>query len=259
MDYINPMTGFTKLWSMIVNSTIWRDEMHVKVVWVTMLAMADRDGYVTSSLPGLADVARVPLDQTIDALQRLSSPDPYSRTKDHEGRRIEEVEGGWHILNYLKYRNLKSQEERRLQVREAVARYREKKADTITVIKSKPIADAEAESRSIPIQRQRRRGAPRPPFVKPTVEEVRDYIQEKNYHFTPEEWMDHYIANGWKVGKNPMADWKAAVRQWETHRKQGQFGHTSKYESPARGERLGRGGMNLPPESDLVTTRKKEE
>jgi len=166
--YINPMAGFSKLWSMIVNSTIWREDMHVKIVWITMLAMADRDGYVTSSLPGLADVARVPLDQTIDALTKLSSPDPYSRTKDYEGRRIEEVEGGWRILNYIKYRNMKSREERRIQVREAVRRHREKKAAEITVntvITTKPIAEADAESRSRDTETETNTGRSRAPLV----------------------------------------------------------------------------------------------
>jgi hypothetical protein len=26
---------------------------------------------------------------------------------------------------------------------------------------------------------------------------------------------DHYAANGWKVGKAPMRDWKATVRNWQ--------------------------------------------
>ena len=52
-------------------------------------------------------------------------------------------------------------------------------------------------------------------FVKPTIEEVRDYCQERGKGVNPESWMDHYTANGWRVGKNPMKDWRAAVRQWE--------------------------------------------
>jgi hypothetical protein len=150
----------------------------------------------------------VPFDQTIDALKRLSSPDPYSRTKDHEGRRIEEVEGGWRILNYLKYRNLKSHEERRLQVREAVARYREKKANPITVIKSKPIADAEAYADA---EKKKRDGR----FAPPSVQEVITYTAEKGYHFSPEGFVAFYQSKGWKVGKEPMKDWKAACVTWE--------------------------------------------
>ena len=52
-------------------------------------------------------------------------------------------------------------------------------------------------------------------FVKPTVEEVRAYCQERQNGVNPEKFVDYYDSNGWKVGKNPMKDWKAAVRTWE--------------------------------------------
>ena len=52
-------------------------------------------------------------------------------------------------------------------------------------------------------------------FVKPTIEEVTAYCTERGKGVDPQKWYDHYTANGWKVGKNPMQDWKAAVRTWE--------------------------------------------
>lgn len=51
-------------------------------------------------------------------------------------------------------------------------------------------------------------------FVKPTLEEVKAYVDEKNYNFEPEVFIDFYESNGWMVGKNHMKDWKAAVRTW---------------------------------------------
>jgi len=51
-------------------------------------------------------------------------------------------------------------------------------------------------------------------FRKPTVEEVQAYINENNYNVDAEHFIDYYTANGWKVGRNPMKDWKAAVRTW---------------------------------------------
>lgn len=101
--------------------------MHVKVVWITMLALADRKGIVFASLPGLADAARVSMEQCEDAIARLAAPDEYSRTKDFEGRRIEDVDGGWKLLNYIKYREARDGDERREQVREAVNRHRTKR------------------------------------------------------------------------------------------------------------------------------------
>jgi len=51
-------------------------------------------------------------------------------------------------------------------------------------------------------------------FIKPTVDDVRGYCQEKGYTFDPEAWMAHYEANGWKVGRNGMKSWKAACTTW---------------------------------------------
>lgn len=51
-------------------------------------------------------------------------------------------------------------------------------------------------------------------FTPPTLEEVSAYISEQGYNIDPERFMDYYTSNGWKVGKNPMKDWKATIRTW---------------------------------------------
>ena len=52
-------------------------------------------------------------------------------------------------------------------------------------------------------------------FIPPTVEQVREYCHERGNNIDAAKFVDYYTANGWKVGKNPMKDWKAAVRTWE--------------------------------------------
>jgi len=52
-------------------------------------------------------------------------------------------------------------------------------------------------------------------FAPPTLEEVSAYCQERRNAVDPERFLDYYTSNGWRVGKNPMKDWKAAVRSWE--------------------------------------------
>ena len=155
MDYNAVMTGFTKLFSTIIHSTIWREPAHIKVVWVTMLAMTDRNGRVMASLPGLADAARVSLPECEEALAKLKSPDVYSRTKDHEGRRIRDIDGGWEVLNYLKYREMRNDDERRIQSRHNTANHRARKANSLTVSHGKPLsaqaeAEAEADAEELP-------------------------------------------------------------------------------------------------------------
>ena len=52
-------------------------------------------------------------------------------------------------------------------------------------------------------------------FSPPTLEEVRAYCLERGNNVDPQRFVDYYTANGWKVGRNSMKDWKAAVRNWE--------------------------------------------
>lgn len=52
-------------------------------------------------------------------------------------------------------------------------------------------------------------------FTPPTLQEVQDYCNERGNGLSAESFIDYYTANGWRVGKNPMKDWKACVRTWE--------------------------------------------
>ena len=51
-------------------------------------------------------------------------------------------------------------------------------------------------------------------FVKPTVEQIRTYCQERGYAVNADTFFDFYESKGWVVGKSPMKDWKAAIRTW---------------------------------------------
>lgn len=96
--------AWCKLYGNIIYSTVWQEPPEVRVVWITMLALADRDGYVGASVPGLAKAAGVSVDVTEAALDKFGQPDPQSRSQEREGRRIEEAPGGWRILTYQKHR-----------------------------------------------------------------------------------------------------------------------------------------------------------
>ena len=54
-----------------------------------------------------------------------------------------------------------------------------------------------------------------PRFKPPSLEEVEEYCLQRKRGISAQKWMDYYTANGWRVGKVPMKDWKAAVRTWE--------------------------------------------
>lgn len=57
-------------------------------------------------------------------------------------------------------------------------------------------------------------------FSPPSVDDVRAYCTENGFRVDPDRFVDFYTSNGWRVGKNPMKDWKAAVRSWERKEKQ---------------------------------------
>lgn len=52
-------------------------------------------------------------------------------------------------------------------------------------------------------------------FCPPTLDEVRSYCESRGKGVDPEAWYSHYQSNGWKVGKNAMKDWRAAIHTWE--------------------------------------------
>ncbi len=106
------MEGYTKLFSGIIASTLWRYDSDTKVVWITLMAMADQRGDVICSIPGLAHLAGVPLELTKKALAIFLAPDPDSGTKEFEGRRIAEIDRGWNLLTYPKYRALRAKDEK---------------------------------------------------------------------------------------------------------------------------------------------------
>jgi hypothetical protein len=109
---------YTKLFSSITASTIWQEPDGTRLTWITMLAMAKKDGCVYGSVPGLAHQAKVSVEAVRTALACFLAPDPDSRTKDFDGRRIEEIDGGWRLLNHEKFRQIRSAEERREYMRE---------------------------------------------------------------------------------------------------------------------------------------------
>lgn len=140
------MSGYSKLDCGIIDSSLWEMPHEYLRVWIAMLAKTDATGYVRVAAPAMArlcHLTREEFDRIIDA---YCSPDPESRTADHEGRRLERVEGGWQILNYTKYREgLKQPDSSAGRMR----KLREKKkcdGSTVTVTVGDAYAEAEAKA-----------------------------------------------------------------------------------------------------------------
>ncbi|HET7638595.1 MAG TPA: hypothetical protein VFK47_07615, partial [Ktedonobacteraceae bacterium] len=131
------MAHYVKLFESIIHSTLWSGESAAtKVVWITMLAMADSEGEVYASIPGLAKAAGVTIPECEAALNCFLSPDPYSRSKEADGRRIEEIQGGWELINYKYYRKLKSAEQEKETNALRQKRHRDRKKEKRSVTES---------------------------------------------------------------------------------------------------------------------------
>ena len=107
------MSGYSKLHSSIATSSIMAMPVPARWLWAFMLSQADAFGVVEGTVPGLANAAGITLEECQAAIAAFLGPDPFSRTKDLDGRRLVEVDGGWQIVSYQKWRSKLSAQERR--------------------------------------------------------------------------------------------------------------------------------------------------
>ena len=150
------MPQYTKLFNTIVTSTIWTEDDSTRIIWITMLAIADQHGEIHASIPGLARLAGKSIAETEQAIAKFCAPDKYSRTAEHDGRRLIPIPGGWELLNHAKYRKMASREdskesaaERKRRQRDRTQNVTQKRDSHASVTQSLHIAEAEAEAETI--------------------------------------------------------------------------------------------------------------
>ena len=104
------MSGFVKLYgTRLLSSTLWEESPEARLVFIGMLALADKDGIVGVPLRAtLARLLNLPIDWIDRALLVLEEPDTESRTPDHEGRRLLRTRTGWIVANHKKYREIRT-------------------------------------------------------------------------------------------------------------------------------------------------------
>ena len=232
--------AYVKLFSSIVTSSMWSEDPPTRVVWVTMLTLKDKFQEVHASLPGLARAANVPLADAEAAIKKFLSPDPYSRTKEHEGRRIEEIPGGWRILNGEYYRRLMSIEERReykrIKEAERRARLRAQNVDKSgqSVTKSGQIlaeTETEAYTEAEPLKTTTNPGWRKRP------KDLQMVLDRAAITGCPpaeaERFWHHYESSGWidKNG-NPVVNWQSKLAIWATDARARPLEQAHKGQSP---------------------------
>lgn len=125
---------YNKIFTKILDSSIWLEPTTTRIVWLTLIAAMDEDGFVQfASVANLAHRAILSLEDTQKAVACLESPDENSSDPEFDGRRIERVAGGWVVLNAPKYRQLVTRAVIKEQTRKRVATHRAKIAGNAPV------------------------------------------------------------------------------------------------------------------------------
>lgn len=224
------MSGYTPVFNSILQSTVWECRPHVKVVWFTMMLLSDKHGIIEGSIPGLARASVVTIDECKDALAVLMAPDDYSRTKDHGGRRIVEIDGGWRLLNHGVYK--KKLGALTASSRERVARHRERQNDVtlqalhcndsplhVTDCNHQDQDQSQDQNQKEPeiidcppiAQKRKRRVETEPPeFLAISI--ATESLANKLGRVVESDWFecrDWYLSKGKR-----MVDWNATLRTW---------------------------------------------
>lgn len=122
---------YGKIFSSMYDGTL-RVNWQALVTFQQLIVLCDSDGVIDMTPEAISGRTGIPLDIIREGIEKLEAPDPYSRTPDFEGRRLERLDEhrpwGWRIVNYLKYRSLVNTETVREQNRERQKRYRERNA-----------------------------------------------------------------------------------------------------------------------------------
>jgi len=119
---------YNKLFTKILDSSIWLQPTGTRIVWLTFIAVMDESGFVQfASVANVAHRAIVSVEEAQEAIRCLESPDPESSDPEHDGRRVERVPGGWIVLNAEKHRDLVTRAVAREQTASRVRKHREGK------------------------------------------------------------------------------------------------------------------------------------
>lgn len=122
------MNNYTPIFENIVDSSLWEEPYYVRVLFLSMLALKDRDHVVRADVYRLKKRANMKEEEVIEGLKRLEAPDRKRPGQLFEGRRIEKVEDGYLILNGDKYQKLMREANRRAANAKAQAAFRARQA-----------------------------------------------------------------------------------------------------------------------------------
>lgn len=189
------------------------DADSIIVIWFKLLCLAGKQNN-----SGVFLMGRMPYTDEMFAtvFRRPLNTVRYALNIFEDFGMIEIINDTITIPNWEKHQSLDAYEKKKERDRLYQAERRavqkqiaEKSSDTSSDIASKIRLDKIKEDKTNSICASQKR------FTKPSLEEVKQYCAERGNKVDAEKWYDYYESNGWRVGKNAMKDWRAAVRTWE--------------------------------------------
>lgn len=120
---------YAKLFARITESSLMEEPINVRFTFMLMLAIADPEGYVIGTDVAIARRMNMSVPEFVQCIETLSQPDPASNSKEKDGRRIIPSDGerGYKVVNYVTYRDMKDEKQRRDYMREYMRLYRDGK------------------------------------------------------------------------------------------------------------------------------------
>ena len=143
---------YGKLFDSMYDSTLAED-WRALVTFQQMIILCDADGMLDMTPQALSRRTSIPIEHIKSGISILELPDPYSRTPDQEGVRIELIDDhrpwGWHIVNHEKYKNLQDADTVRAQTKERVRKHRASKQDVTVGNGRKRHTDTDTDIKNI--------------------------------------------------------------------------------------------------------------
>ena len=193
---------------------------NIVLIWVMLLTMAGRCNsngmvFLTENIPYTPKMLADELDfeentvqLALSALERLNM--------------VVTDSGFFTIAGWDEYQNIEGMDKIREQNRLRKQRQRDKQKalpDGSHVTSRDSHATDIEEDKDIDKEKENKSNGRNARFTPPSLNEVKEYCKERGNKVDADKWFDYYTSNGWKVGKNSMKDWKAAVRTWERSEK----------------------------------------
>lgn len=199
--------GWFKIWRQVKSNWVWDDRPFARgQAWIDLIGRATykdggesvffmnrlfelQRGELVTSLRILAKEwgwSTKKVSKFLDDLQR----DKMIEKRNSDLLRI-------YIMNYEKYQPIDEEKKQQRNAKETARRQRGNTSNEVEESKEGKRNDREKN------------------FKKPTIEEVKSYCEERKNGIDPQRFVDFYEAKGWRIGKNSMKDWRAAVRTWE--------------------------------------------